>query len=987
MRVKENSLKVIDITKKMFVLLLSSILVVVLVACNKKAPEIHALAISSFPTKTVYKVGESFDKTGIEVIGVMSNQTVIKLNEGTKDNEYQFSGFDSQTEGTKKVEVKSGNFKTHFTVIVNNNKDEARAQITFMNDKTVLSTKTIDKGSILEEPALVKQENQYFVGWFIEETNYMWNFSTDQVKEDVTLKAKYVTLDESHVILDAYMKEEQASKYTFKTLQTLKEANIKNNTTVYFAPGVYWADDYLDTNEANTPEHPGLIGIEFFQTGLKFVGLTSNADDVRIAGNRGQTVGSKGNWNVIGVGQDFSSYNISIANYCSTDLVYPRDVTQNLKRRTDARVQAQTLATLDAGDRMYFENTRFVSHLNLMAAGNMQRAYFKDCYFQLTDDAIAVGKINVYENCTFDLYGAHPTWGGIETLALFLNSTFNIKYDSGILYWAKSGGTFGLIDSVFTGKIEEVRWEDFQRPDAKHYVYNNKDEKGNDIIFAKDYPAVTEYLTEETLPIFKNKDNTYNISNILGGNDGWNPTLQTVKTPFKLVLASNTTVLESSQEDNQIVLTPVLTPSNILSIDSIEYTYDESLFDFISQENGVLKLKAKLNQQGKILQTVITARSTNKLVSQVTVSIRPELVEAPKFIGEQTLTISNNKVVLNYEYDHPGYTDHSNILWYIGTETNKQERLVGQTTLNKPQLEYQLSRTDLNKYVSAVIIPKYEFSPASTEIALIEGQRVITLEDIKDKNIISTNFANIAWKDNLLTDKNVWYADSHRPKDITVDWGNIGEQEPWVYTYATGGQSGQAGALYKNGLLLAKRGARLLYNTSGEYSDVSMKVLLSPEKTAGQGFGSATEQYLDIYIKYDVETQNGYALRIQRVAKDRQGTAISSGGNAVRFSLVEYKNGIETVLEFEGNDIMSSAFMPDTTIILEVKGNKLSADITTASEQTGAQATFGLPHEVHLSYDLKDVNNYGGFGFQHTGTTSVGNRVLLQELEVKLTDK
>ena len=30
-------------------------------------------------------------------------------------------------------------------------------------------------------------------------------------------------------------------------------------------------------------------------------------------------------------------------------------------------------------------------------------------------------------------------------------------------------------------------------------------------------------------------------------------------------------------------------------------------------------------------------------------------------------------------------------------------------------------------------------------------------------------------------------------------------------------------------------------------------------KTAGQGFGSATGQYLDLYIKFDTRTLTGYA--------------------------------------------------------------------------------------------------------------------------------
>lgn len=53
-------------------------------------------------------------------------------------------------------------------------------------------------------------------------------------------------------------------------------------------------------------------------------------------------------------------------------------------------------------------------------------------------------------------------------------------------------------------------------------------------------------------------------------------------------------------------------------------------------------------------------------------------------------------------------------------------------------------------------------------------------------------------------------------------------------------------------------------------------------KTAGQGFGSATGQYLDLYIKFDTRTLTGYALRIIRTTKY---------SNAVDFILMKYENG------------------------------------------------------------------------------------------------
>jgi hypothetical protein len=49
---------------------------------------------------------------------------------------------------------------------------------------------------------------------------------------------------------------------------------------------------------------------------------------------------------------------------------------------------------------------------------------------------------------------------------------------------------------------------------------------------------------------------------------------------------------------------------------------------------------------------------------------------------------------------------------------------------------------------------------------------------------------------------------------------------------------------------------------------MSISLGMTPEKIAGQGFGSATDQYLEAYIKWDSATQTGYALRFQRLSSD-----------------------------------------------------------------------------------------------------------------------
>lgn len=648
----------------------------------------------------------------------------------------------------------------------------------------------------------------------------MWDFVHDTVQQsDIALKAKFVDLSATNVLVDAYLDNARRTPFTFKTLQELKAANIPDGATVNFAPGVYWTDDYKDTAIANTPAHPGLVGISFPQAGLTFKGLTSNADDVRIAGNCGQTFGADGNWNVIGIGTNFSAYNITVANYTTVDLVFPRDPTQNLARRTDARVQAQTLTTATGVatlDKMYFENVRIVSFLNLVAIGPV-RAYWKDSYFQLTDDSIAGGGTNVFDNCTFDFYGSHPSGGGSTTVAAFFHSTFNLLNDSPTFWFSKlSGGGWVLVDNVFKGPKEEIRWENIQRPDVKNYISNNTYADGTPVVFDPANPLVAQTLTSESLKIFK-IGAEYNIYNLLKGSDGWNPSQQVARndTAFKLTLAASATTVQSDVAANEVVVSPVFVPA--ASATQVSYQYDTALFNVIASTDGKLHLNAKLNSAGKSIDSIVKASAPNGLVAQVTLRINPQTVAAPLVVGSPAIGIAQNAATLQIAYDHPEFVDGSTITWYRGSAPADRAVQVAVTMLGKPYKAYQLSAGDIGQYLTAVITPKYEFSAAAVNSVQVSTTRAITAADVAKPSVISTNFANITWTGHTLNQANVWYADAIKPADINQPWLPSTTVAPWVY-----GAGDRDGGLNVLGLQTNTQGARLLYQPQGTFSDISM---------------------------------------------------------------------------------------------------------------------------------------------------------------------
>ncbi len=943
------------------------------------APTLSSIVVSTLPTKVQYEVRDTFDPAGLAVHAAFSDGSGVLLAAGDGTTGYAVSGFDSATAGTKTVTI---TYKTK-TVTFNVTVSPIRHVVSYSIDGVSGTVEVGDEAALTAPPKPSKGANSYFVGWFIadEGQGHMWDFAHERVTSDLVLNAKFVELSASNVIVDAYLDEAERTGFTFRTLQELKAANIPNGTTVNFTPGVYWTDDYLDPATANTPAHPGLVGISFTQSGLTFKGLTSNADDVRIAGNRGQTMGSNGNWNVIGIGTNFSGYDLTIANYTSVDLVFPRDPSKNLPRRTDARVQAQTITSAGGTiDKVYFENVRFVSFLNLIAVGPT-RAYFKDSYFQLTDDAIAGGGTIVFDHCTFDFYGSHPSAGGSSTITAFLNSTFNFYNDSPVFYFSKSGGTWVIVDNVFRGPKEEIRWENSQRPDVKHYVSGNTYQDGTPVVFDLVNTQVTQHMSPTTLQIFKIGE-VYNVFNLLKGNDGWNPSQQVARneTAFKFTLAANNTTVQSDNPANETIITPTLTPANSFTYSQLQFEYDTTLFNLVASTDGRLHLRANLNATGVIIKSIVRATAPNGLVSQVTLNIRPQTVAAPVVIGTPSILIGPNTAALQLIYDHPEFTDWSTITWYRGATPGAQTIQVGVTTLNNPYETFQLSAGDVGQYLTAVITPRYEFSAASTTPITVTSSRAIVAGDLTHPNVISTNFANISWTGNTLGQSNVWYADTSTPPSDET-WVP-GTGTPW--SYVLGDRDGGLGVL---GLRTLTQGARLLYQPAGSFSDMSLVLDLTPEKIAGQGFGGAPN-YAEVYIKWDPVTKTGYALRFQRLTTDPlNGNApIQSAGNSVKVSMIEYVNGVRNYLP--GNYVDSSVFMPGARIEFKLVGSVLSADITTESEQTTTQQGYNLPHQIHFTANVTSAaSTQGGFGVQFVGSTAAGNRVELESLQVTLTPR
>ena len=194
-----------------------------------------------------------------------------------------------------------------------------------------------------------------------------------------------------------------------------------------------------------------------------------------------------------------------------------------------------------------------------------------------------------------------------------------------------------------------------------------------------------------------------------------------------------------------------------------------------------------------------------------------------------------------------------------------------------------------------------------------------------------------------------WTLDAYKPKDTAAyDWNVDGSRPTWCFGE---GMDGAEGCF---GMIQNVRGARMMYTGKADetYNNQTLEIELSPCKSAGQGFGSATGQYLDLCIKFDTQTLTGYGLRFVRTpAYDK----------AVEVVLVEYREGEICAICSPEKCVL---FKKGCRVMLSAKDGVLTAQIEQAGQQQQLSATIAHP------------NNFGGIHIQHTGSVGASATVI-----------
>lgn len=714
-----------------------------------------------------------------------------------------------------------------------------------------------------------------------------------------------IQLDKNHLLLDASLSDSEVANrpFMFNNFHKMLKS-LSDTTTLYIKPGVYWIDnpDIPEVAHGENGREP--FGCVIRGKILHLIGLDTDARNIVLASARGQTQGAVGNFTMFDIHCDsLWVENLTMGNFCNVDLDYPLNPTLARKKRSDAITQAHVGYV--HGKWLMARNVRFISRLNLNPLNGAEHSYYENCHFECTDDAM--NGTAVYRHCSIDLYGQKPFWSTFNKGAMFVDCDFNVKTSNREMYFCKQGGPLTLIDCRYHAPSDSIYigWTAYPQPWLRCYQHHFT-------LNGKPYIIGNRQRKNTLSPSFLN--NTLREAPYLAINKH-ESTLQTGHDTLRLSC-------------NEIV----------------SWRIEEGFEKYVVMKHidaETIEL-IPINSTDETISCCVIATSTDGREAACYLTIKPSQLPPPT-VRNPHLTMTQDRVVLTYFLNTKEAADDSRIIWY-------RDSIPVATTNTGSNGIYLLQEADKGHTLRAVLFPKQKRSDYGAPIECQVKVRHTSRQDSLD-----TDFSQLYCDWQPVIAEGLWTVDGHKPIDTSdYDWSFNSMKPMWEYGEGFNGAIGK-------GLLQAQRGARLMYTAANRrYDNMSLTLTVDPTKTAGQGFGSATGQYMDVCLKFDTKTLTGYGLRIIRTVKHAK---------AVDFLLVEYKDGQVTPLT---EAISSTCYRTGCTISLNYSNGLLRAHVET---KTPKPADSSLPHQVDLQSHVTS-NSFGGIHIQHTGSCGESTTML-----------
>ncbi|NMR34745.1 pectin esterase [Chryseobacterium aquaticum] len=218
----------------------------------------------------------------------------------------------------------------------------------------------------------------------------------------------------------------------------------------------------------------------------------------------------------------------------STIFIYSDNFSaKNISFENSSGRVGQAVVVLTSGDRIIFENCRFLGNQDTLYLKGVQdstdksrpsRNYFKNCYIEGTTDYIFGAGTAVFENCviyskeTASYVTAASTPQQNEYGFVFINSKIVGNAEENSVYLGRPWRPFAktvFIDCEINSTIKPEGWHNWSKPDAeKTTFYGEYNSKGSGANISKRV-FWSHQLTKE-------ESKKYTAKNILSGKDNWN---------------------------------------------------------------------------------------------------------------------------------------------------------------------------------------------------------------------------------------------------------------------------------------------------------------------------------------------------------------------------------------------------------------------------------------------------------------------------------
>ncbi len=781
-----------------------------------------------------------------------------------------------------------------------------------------------------------------------------------------TYDGKDCQLDNHHYLVDATLDSVAAAScpYLFTTFQEaaarLNDGTPEQPMVVYVAPGVYWIDDPDDPEVRVGKGGREPFGMTVQCQYLHLVGLSHDPRNVVLAAQRGQTQGAVGNFTMFDFhGDGLEVSQLTMGNFCNVDLDFPLKPTLGRKKRHSAITQAHVAYC--HGDKVVARNVRFISRLNLNPLNGARRILFDNCHFECTDDALTGN--GVYLHCDFDFYGQKPFYTTSGTGAVMLDCDFHVKSDNTRVYFCKASGPLTLIDCRFhSPQPVYVGWTAYPAPWLRCY-YSHVTLNGSPIVVESEHPETSVCLDgKPLLQTYKNNAG-YNINGLLAGDDGWCPAPQTLPaaTPGPTSLRLSPAEMEMrGGERPQLIGMQLRRHGGYLLSDlppKMEWQVQQGFEKYLKleHEGETVSLSSDYDEDTP-MDITVTATTTDGLVGAMLVHLSGKPLPAPTLARPPRIKVKDGTAMLDYRLVPAGHADQSVVTWYAAGSPSPEKAIVIAESHGEPLTALPLTQGDVGQWLMAAVEPRHARSGTGERQWAVMA-RPVGKKQVRPATVLETDFSSFPcqWQPEVREGR--WTVDGYKPADTEAYPWTFDRSKPmWEYGEGYNGAVG-------SGLLQAQRGARMMF-TPVVQDEGMMTVALDvdPTKTAGQGFGSATGQYMDVCLKFDTRTLTGYGLRIVRTTKYAK---------AVDFLLVAYDHGQVKPLTAP---ISATCYRTGCHIRLAYKEGRLTAYVSTDTPLPPPDDP-NLHTEVQLSASVS-ASPYSGFCLQHTGSCGESTTML-----------